>query len=344
MASNRFGLIYCFMTFGESHGPCVGVSLDGVPAGFPLDLGQITQDLNRRRPGSDALVSQRQETDAFEVISGLFQGKTTGAPLSFQVANRDARKKDYDEILECYRPGHADYTYHKKYGHFSPLGGGRASARETVGRVIAGSVARQFLSCMGIEVKARLSRVGRVTGDMEALRQEIGRVRKLGDSVGGQVEVEALNVPPGIGEPMYERLDARLAFALMSIQAVKAVEIGEGVEVAQLRGSENNDGLRKDGFESNHAGGILGGISTGQPICVRISLKPTPSIPMAQSTVTHGGEEVRLKLKGRHDPCVALRSLVIAEAMVAQVIFDLILYSKIVSGDWSPQSSNGAGI
>ena len=260
MASNRFGLVYCFTSFGESHGPCVGVTLDGVPSGFTLDLDAISQDLARRRPGFDSLVSQRQEADEFEVISGLYEGKTTGAPLSFLIANRDARKKDYEEVLQTYRPGHADFTYHQKYGHFAPHGGGRASARETVARVIAGSVARQFLSRRGIEITARLSKVGQVSGELDRLRDEVARMRKQGDSIGGQVDIEAVNVPAGIGEPMYERLDARLAFALMSIQAVKAVEIGDGVAVAEMRGSQNNDFLSHAGFESNHAGGILGGI------------------------------------------------------------------------------------
>lgn len=326
MASNSFGLIYRFTSFGESHGDCLGVILDGVPSNFPLDLKQIQKDLDRRKPGQNKLMSQRKEDDEFELVSGFFEGKTTGTPLTFLVKNKDQKSRSYTDIVNLYRPGHADFTYHKKYKNYNPYGGGRSSARETLARVIAGAVAKQYLDQFGIKIEARLTQVGEVIASEELMNQEILRVKKLKNSIGGKIQVVAKNVPIGVGEPIYEKLDARLAYGLMSINAVKAVEIGDGVQVVTKLGSQNNDILRKDNlFESNHAGGILGGISTGQDVIASVSIKPTPSIFISQQTVNKKNEEVEFDLKGRHDPCVALRAPVIVESMVAQVIFDLML-------------------
>ncbi|MCO4783478.1 MAG: chorismate synthase [Candidatus Cloacimonetes bacterium] len=326
MASNSFGLIYRFTSFGESHGDCLGVILDGVPSNFPLDLTKIQADLDRRKPGQNKLMSQRKEDDDFELVSGYFEGKTTGTPLTFLVRNKDQKSRSYTDIVNLYRPGHADYTYHKKYKNYNPYGGGRSSARETLARVIAGSVAKQFLETFNISIEAQLTQVGDIKGSVDLMHEEILRVKKLGNSIGGKIEVRAKNIPVGVGEPIYEKLDARLAYAFMSINAVKAVEIGDGVEVVTKMGSENNDVIRKDGrFESNHSGGILGGISTGQDLLASVSIKPTPSIFVTQDTINKNNEEVQFDLKGRHDPCVALRAPVIIEAMMAQVVFDLML-------------------
>ncbi|MCJ8345302.1 chorismate synthase [bacterium] len=326
MASNSFGLIYRFTSFGESHGNYMGVILDGVPSNFPLDLQKIQDDLDRRKPGQNKLMSQRKEEDTFELVSGFFEGKTTGTPLTFLVKNKDQRSRSYNNIIDLYRPGHADYTYHKKYENYNPYGGGRSSARETLCRVIAGAVAKQFLEKFSIQIEAHLCQVGEVKDDLEAMHNEILRVKKMGNSIGGKIKIVAKNVPVGVGEPIYEKLDARLAYALMSINAVKAVEIGDGVDVVDKLGSENNDIIKKDGkFLTNHAGGILGGISSGQEIVATMSIKPTPSIFINQETTNKENEELEFQLKGRHDPCVALRAPVIGEAMMAQVIFDLML-------------------
>jgi len=343
MASNGFGLLYRFTTWGESHGSCIGVTIDGIPADFPLDLDWLNKDLQRRKPGTSKLVSSRKEEDSFTILSGFFEGRTTGAPLSFSFLNQDVRKKDYEKNLSVIRPGHADYTYGIKYQNYDPYGGGRSSARETIGRVVAGSIAAQFLKEWGIVVQGELTRVGSVSEDTEGMRQEALKAKQDGDSVGGQVVVRASGVPAGIGEPVYEKLDARLAYALMSINAVKAVEIGDGVDVAGKRGSENNDQMNADGFLSNHCGGILGGISTGEEIFVRISLKPTPSIFCEQNTINSRGEATKLKLRGRHDPCVAFRAVVVAEAMVSQVLLDMILMamangSTHLKLDWRQRS------
>ncbi|PCJ19270.1 MAG: chorismate synthase [Candidatus Cloacimonadota bacterium] len=326
MASNSFGLIYRFTSFGESHGDLVGVILDGVPSNFPLDLDKIQADLDRRKPGQNKLMSQRKEEDKFEIVSGFFEGKTTGTPLTFLIKNKDQRSRNYSDIVDLYRPGHADFTYHKKYKNYNPYGGGRSSARETLTRVIAGAVAKQFLEKFQIKIEASLIQVGDIKDDINLMHQKILEVKKTGDSIGGKVKITASNVPVGVGEPIYEKLDARLAYALMSINAVKAVEIGDGLAVVNKLGSENNDVIKKDGnFLSNHAGGILGGISSGQDIVATMSIKPTPSIFLNQETINKKNEEIEFQLKGRHDPCVALRAPVIGEAMMAQVIFDLML-------------------
>ena len=331
MASNSFGKIFRFATWGESHGPAIGVVIDGVPANFKLDLEFIQSELSRRRPGSSKLTTARKEKDQFELLSGFFDGRTTGAPLSFIIKNENKRGKDYEILKNLYRPGHADYTYHKKYKNYDPYGGGRSSARETAGRVIAGAIAKQYLSLMGVKVEASLKQVGNVQGELEVLQSEILRVKQQGDSIGGVIEVVATGVPTGWGEPTYEKLDARLAYALMGLHAVKAVEIGDGINVVSRLGSENNDEITPQGFKSNSSGGVLGGISTGQEIIARVHIKPTASIFKPQDTIDREGNSKILDLRGRHDPCVALRAIVIVESIVAAVLFDLCLLANALS-------------
>ena len=331
MASNSFGKIFRFTTWGESHGPAIGVVIDGVPPNFKLDLEFIQSELDRRRPGSSKLTTARKEKDKFELLSGFFEGRTTGAPLSFIIKNENKRGKDYEVLRSLYRPGHADYTYHKKYKNYDPYGGGRSSARETAGRVIAGAIAKQYLALNGISVVANLKQVGKVQGEFEVLQAEILKVKQQGNSIGGVIEVIANGVPAGWGEPTYEKLDARLAYALMGLHAVKAVEIGDGVDVVGRSGLENNDEISPEGFKSNSSGGVLGGISTGQPIVARVHIKPTASVFHPQNTIDREGNPQVLDLRGRHDPCVALRAVVIVEAIVATVLFDLCLLANALS-------------
>tara|TARA_B100000674_G_C37942396_1_gene963230 strand:+ start:230 stop:1237 length:1008 start_codon:yes stop_codon:yes gene_type:complete len=331
VASNSFGKIFRFTTWGESHGPAIGVVVDGVPPNFALDLEFIQSELDRRRPGSSKFTTSRKEKDRFELLSGFFDGRTTGAPLSFMITNQNKRSKDYEILRNLYRPGHADYTYHKKYVNYDPYGGGRSSARETAGRVIAGAIAKQFLSHSGVSVDAQLKQVGEVEGELDILKAEILRVKQQGDSIGGVIEVKADGVPIGWGEPTYEKLDARLAYALMGLHAVKAVEIGDGVSVVGRLGSENNDELTPEGFKTNSSGGVLGGISSGQQLVARVHIKPTASIFKSQNTIDREGRHNVLDLKGRHDPCVALRAIVIVEAIVASVLFDLSLLANALA-------------
>ena len=331
MASNSFGKIFRFTTWGESHGPAIGVVIDGVPPNFKLDLEFIQSELDRRRPGSSKLTTARKEKDKFELLSGFFEGRTTGAPLSFIIKNENKRGKDYEVLTSLYRPGHADYTYHKKYKNYDPYGGGRSSARETAGRVIAGAIAKQYLALNGVSVAANLKQVGKVQGEFEVLQAEILKVKQQGNSIGGVIEVIANGVPAGWGEPTYEKLDARLAYALMGLHAVKAVEIGDGVDVVGRSGLENNDEISPEGFKSNSSGGVLGGISTGQPIVARVHIKPTASVFHPQNTIDREGNPQVLDLRGRHDPCVALRAVVIVEAIVATVLFDLCLLANALS-------------
>ncbi len=331
MASNSFGKMFRFTTWGESHGPAIGVVIDGVPPNFKLDLNFIQSELDRRRPGSSKLTTARKEKDKFELLSGFFEGRTTGAPLSFIIRNENKRGRDYEVLRTLYRPGHADYTYHKKYKNYDPYGGGRSSARETAGRVIAGAIAKQYLSLSSVSVEASLKQVGDVKGDIDVLQAEILKVKQQGNSIGGVIEVVASGVPAGWGEPTYEKLDARLAYALMGLHAVKAVEIGDGMSVVGRYGSENNDELTPEGFKSNSSGGVLGGISTGQQVVARVHIKPTASIFKPQNTIDREGCAQVLDLKGRHDPCVALRAVVIVEAIVATVLFDLYLLANALS-------------
>ena len=339
--SNSFGNLFRISTFGESHGPALGVLIDGCPAGLPLSLDLITKELERRRPGQSKVVTQRKETDEFELVSGTFEGLTTGMPLMFLVRNQDAKSKDYDDIKDKFRPGHADFTYFAKYRHRDYRGGGRSSARETVGRVIGGAVAKQLLATIGVSFVGGLVQLGTVRAKqrlwdqvetnelrcidpdvLEAMRAELELARKERDSVGGVVEVQAFGVPAGLGEPVFGKLDAEIGSAMLSIPAVKGVEIGTGFESAGMRGTALNDEMYPDGFSSNHHGGILGGISSGAPVVVRIALKPTSSIPQDKNTIDTAMQSTVLMTKGRHDPCVAIRAVPIAEAMLALVLAD----------------------
>lgn len=342
--ANTFGALYRMTTFGESHGKALGVIVDGCPAGVELDLPAIQEELNRRRPGQSTLVTPRKEKDEFEILSGVFEGKTTGCPIMAIIHNEDVKSKDYAEIKDLFRPGHADFTYFAKYGHRDYRGGGRSSARETAARVIAGAIAKQVLKPHGISFKGGVTQVGNVAAEkylweqveqnevrsvdpdkLDAMREEIERARKDRDSVGGKVEVWAEGVPAGLGEPIFARLDAVIAAAMMSIPAVKGVEIGAGFESCSLRGSQMNDQMSKAGFLSNNHGGILGGISSGAPIVVRLAIKPTSSIPQDKKTIDVNFKEQTISTKGRHDPCVALRAVPIAEAMLAVVILDFLM-------------------
>lgn len=352
MSGNTFGHLLRLTTFGESHGPLIGAVLDGVPPRLPLDESDIQPFLDRRRPGQSRFTTQRQETDRVRIVSGVFEGQTTGTPIGLLIENADARSKDYGAIKDVFRPGHADYTYWCKYGIRDYRGGGRSSARETAMRVAAGAIARKILGdavvVRGALVQMGTDRIERPRWDWEeCLRNPfwcpdaaaaarwaglLDGIRKNGSSTGGIVEIEAAAPPAGLGAPIFDRLDADLAKALMSIPAVKGVEIGAGFAAAARTGAENNDEMRMDDgsvrFLSNHAGGILGGISTGQPIICRIAVKPTSSLPIPQRTVNTAGEDAMIATKGRHDPCVAIRAVPVAEAMVALVLADHLLRHK----------------
>jgi chorismate synthase len=321
---NTFGRSFRVTTFGESHGRALGVVIDGCPPGIPLSEGDIQPFLDRRRPGKGPLESPRREPDRVEILSGLFQGKTTGAPLTLMVQNRDIREEDYHELEEIFRPGHADFTYQAKYGIRDHRGGGRSSGRETVARVAAGAVAAKYLAGKGIRITGRILEIHGKT-DPDAMDREIEKARDEGDSVGGIAEVLVSGCPAGLGDPVFSKLDALLAHALMGIGAVKGVEIGEGFAAARMKGSKHNDAITREGFATNHAGGILGGISTGQEIVARIAVKPTSSIAKTQRTIDRRGNEVSISIKGRHDPCIVPRILPVAEAMVALVILDAFL-------------------
>lgn len=341
MVGNTFGTSFRITTFGESHGQALGVVIDGCPAGLTLNLELIQAELERRRPGQSKLVSPRNEPDQLQVYSGLFEGKTTGAPIMMLVENKDVKSKDYAAIKDLFRPGHGDFTYFAKYRHRDYRGGGRASARETLGRVLGGAVAKQLLAFGGISIRGGVTQIGKVkvaqyiwdaveknevrSVDPDVVSQmidEIEKARKNRDSVGGIVEVQALGVPPGLGEPVFGKLDAAIAGGLMSIPAVKGVEIGSGFESASLLGSEMNDELTPSGFVSNNHGGILAGISSGAPIVARMVVKPTSSLPRDQQTVDVEFQPQSISTKGRHDPCVAMRAVPIAEAMLALVLVD----------------------
>jgi len=358
MSGNNFGTIFRITTWGESHGRAVGVVVDGCPAGLALSAQDIQKELDRRRPGQSRASTARQEADRVEILSGIFEGHTTGTPISLLIWNKDADSSAYDLLRDKPRPGHADYAYQMKYGLRDHRGGGRASARETVGRVAAGAVAKKLLATEGIEVVAYVTELGGIVADIassnllelrnraesntvrcpdhaaaERMLERLDAVRREGDSLGGVVVVTAVGVPAGLGEPVFDKLDGDLAKALMSIGAVKAVEIGAGRECAGMRGSEMNDPLfMREGridFESNHAGGILGGISTGGPIVCTIAVKPTPSIARRQNTVDLAcGETAEIEINGRHDPAIPPRIVPVAEAMVALVLADYLLRQR----------------
>lgn len=345
MAGNTIGQHFRVTTFGESHGIALGCIVDGCPPGLELTEADLQKDLDRRRPGTSKYTTQRREPDEVKILSGVFEGKTTGTSIGMLIENTDQRSKDYSEIKDKFRPGHADYTYHQKYGQRDYRGGGRSSARETAMRVAAGAVAKKYLlQEFGIEIRAYLSQMGDVSIDkvdwdeiennaffcpdadkVDALDELIRKLKKEGDSIGAKLTVVAQGVPVGLGEPVFDRLDADIAHSLMSINAVKGVEIGDGFEVVKQRGSEHRDPLTPEGFGSNHAGGILGGISSGQDIVANIALKPTSSITVPGETITRDGEKTELITKGRHDPCVGIRAVPIAEAMLAIVLMDHLL-------------------
>jgi len=329
---NSFGRNFRITSFGESHGVGIGVVIDGCPPRMDLDIQDIQPFLDRRRPGTSLLTSSRKEEDKIEILSGIFEGKTTGAPIALLVRNLDQQSKDYEEFREKFRPGHADLTWQEKYGIRDHRGGGRSSGRETIGRVAAGAVAVKFLSAQGISITGKILAVHGKTDPAE-IQKEILRAKESGDSVGGIVEITARGCPSGLGDPVFGKLDALIASAMMGIGAVKGVEIGDGFAVAGMFGSENNDPLTKDGFSSNHAGGILGGISSGQDIVVRIAVKPTPSIEKTQKTRDIHGNTTEISVKGRHDPCIVPRIVPVAEAMIALVLIDCVLerekYQKI---------------
>lgn len=354
MSGNTFGQSFRVTTFGESHGAAIGCIIDGCPPSLPLSEKNIQPDLDRRRPGASKFVTQRREADQVEILSGVFEGKTTGTPIALLIRNQDAKSKDYANLRDVFRPGHADWTYAKKYGIRDHRGGGRSSARETAARVAAGAVAKTALRALYRKVRIRACL--RAMGDIRiphrrwrdvaanpffapdsalvpALEDKITALRRAGDSCGALVEVVADGVPAGLGEPVFDRLDADIARALMSINAVKGVEIGDGFAVVAKSGSANNDAMDADKFLSNHAGGILGGISTGEPIVARIAVKPTSSIRVAQSTRDCAGAAATVVTTGRHDPCVGIRAVPIAEAMVALTLADHALRHRAQTGN-----------
>ncbi len=344
MSGNSFGRLFRITTWGESHGPALGVVIDGCPPGISLSEQDIQADLEKRKPGK-ALTTPRREPDRVEILSGVFNGVTTGTPISLVIFNRDVRSRDYDEIARLYRPGHADRTYDQKYGLRDWRGGGRSSGRETAARVAAGAVARKFLKERNISVQAYTVALGGVccrSLDFEeiernplfcpdaeaavAMEERIKEVRSMGDTLGGIVEVRAQGCPPGLGEPVFDKLDARLAGALMSIGAVKGVEIGAGFAAASMLGSENNDPITPEGYSSNHAGGTLGGISTGMEIVARAAVKPIPSISKPQQTITAEGTPTTIQIKGRHDISAIPRIVPVCEAMTLLVLADFMLH------------------
>jgi chorismate synthase len=348
MSGNTFGKLFAVTTFGESHGPALGCIVDGCPPGLALSAEDIQPFLDKRKPGQSKYTTQRREDDRVEILSGLFEGLTTGTPIALLIRNADQRSSDYEAIKDLFRPGHADFTYHHKYGHRDYRGGGRSSARETAARVAAGAIARLYLERIaGVKIIGYLQQMGTLVLDfddeseitknpffcpnkhqVQALADYIDDLRRQGDSVGARVTVVANGVPIGLGDPVFDKLDAMLAYAMMSINAVKGVEIGAGFASVTQQGSEHRDEMSKQGFLSNNAGGILGGISTGQPLVVSMALKPTSSIVKPGKTINTMGEEVTVVTKGRHDPCVGLRAVPIAEAMMALVLMDHYLRDK----------------
>ncbi|HII76837.1 MAG TPA: chorismate synthase [Methanolinea sp.] len=329
---NTFGRSFRITTFGESHGPALGVVIDGCPPGIALSEGDIQPFLDRRRPGRSPHSSPRREEDRVEILSGVFEGRTTGAPIALLFRNSDSRPGDYGSLREVFRPGHADYTWWRKYGIRDHRGGGRSSGRETVARVAAGAVAAKVLEQKGIRIGSRVLEIHGRTSP-EEMEAAIADAIQAGDSVGGVVEVTAGGCPPGLGDPVFGKLDAMIGLAMLSIGAVKGVEIGDGFAAARVRGSEQNDQMEREGFLTNHAGGILGGISTGAEIVVRIAVKPTPSIAKEQRTVDNAGEERVISVKGRHDPCIVPRLVPVAEAMLALVLADALMEQEKI-GTW----------
>ncbi|WP_346205799.1 chorismate synthase [Aeromonas salmonicida] len=353
MAGNSFGQLFRVTTFGESHGLALGAVVDGCPPGLEISEADLQIDLDRRKPGTSRYTTPRREPDEVKILSGVFEGRTTGTSIGLLIENTDQRSKDYSDIKDVFRPGHADYTYHQKYGQRDYRGGGRSSARETAMRVAAGAIAKKYLKQMhGIEITGFLSQLGPIkaegfdaaqieqnpfffpdAGKLEALDQYMRDLKKEGNSVGAKVQVIATKVPVGLGEPVFDRLDADIAHAMMGINAVKGVEIGDGFAVVEQKGSEHRDEMTPAGFASNHAGGILGGISSGQDIVVSMALKPTSSITVPGKTINTEGEAIEMITKGRHDPCVGIRAVPIAEAMLALVLMDHLLRHRAQNQD-----------
>ena len=342
MSGSSLGKLFCVTVFGESHGPAIGCVVDGCPPGMALAEADIQHDLDRRKPGTSRHVTQRRESDTVEILSGTYEGKTTGTPIGLLIRNEDQRSKDYGNISETFRPGHADYTYTQKFGARDPRGGGRSSARLTAPIVGAGAIAKKWLAeHYGVSIRGYMSALGPVdipfvswdevnnnaffapsAAIVPKLEEYMDALRKSGDSVGARVSVVADNVPPGWGEPLYDKLDADLAHALMGLNAVKGVEIGDGMEVARQKGTEHRDEITPEGFLSNHAGGILGGISSGQAIVAHIAIKPTSSIRLPGRSIDLHGQPIEVVTHGRHDPCVGIRATPIAEALMAIVLMD----------------------
>ena len=353
MSGNTIGKNFTVTTFGESHGVALGCVIDGCPPGIEISSEEIQKELDLRKPGSNKYTTQRKENDEVEVLSGIFEGMTTGTPIGLLIRNKDQRSSDYDELKDVFRPSHADYSYIQKYGIRDHRGGGRSSARETSMRVAAGAIAKKFLqSKLSIEIDGYVSQIGKFKIEsfekdeiknnpffcpdknlIPELEKYIDQLRKEGDSIGAKITVCASGMPLGLGEPVFDKLDADIAHALMSINAVKGVEIGSGFEVINLQGSENRDEMSPDGFKSNNSGGISGGISTGQDLVASIALKPTSSIMVEGDTVNKKGESVKVQSKGRHDPCVGIRAVPIAEAMIAIVLTDHFLRNRAQNAD-----------
>lgn len=355
MSGNTIGTLFTLTSFGESHGAAIGGVVDGCPPGLELSAEDLQIDLDRRKPGTSRHVTQRKEADEVEILSGVFEGKTTGAPIGLLIRNTDQRSQDYSKIMNTFRPGHADYTYTQKYGIRDYRGGGRSSARETAVRVAAGAIAKKWLKAkFGIEIRAYLSQLGEIeipfiswdamhhqdnqifspnVEILPKLEAYLDQVRSERDSVGAKITVVAERVPVGLGEPIFDRLDAEIAYAMMGINAVKGIEIGAGFNAIAQRGSEHSDELTPTGFATNHAGGILGGISSGQNIQVNVAFKPTSSIPQERNSIDHHGEPVLMQTTGRHDPCVGIRAVPIVEAMLALVLMDHALRHRAQCGD-----------
>ncbi len=342
MSGNTFGTLFTVTSFGESHGPAIGCVVDGCPPGLELSAEDIQRELDRRKPGTSRHVTQRREPDTVEILSGVFEGRTTGTPIGLLIRNQDQRSRDYGNIAQTFRPGHADYAYTQKYGLRDYRGGGRSSARETAVRVAAGAIARKWLNARyGVTIRGWMSQLGpieipfvdesAIDGNaffapnaalVPRLESYMDELRKSGDSVGARISVRARGVPPGWGEPVYDRLDAQIAYAMMGINAVKGVEIGDGFASVAQKGSEHGDEMTPQGFLSNHAGGVLGGISTGQEVVAHLAIKPTSSIRLARRSINLDGAPQSVETHGRHDPCVGIRATPIAEAMLALVLID----------------------
>jgi chorismate synthase len=353
MSGNSIGKLFTVTSFGESHGPAIGCIVDGCPPGLELSASDLQVDLDRRKPGTSRHTTQRREDDEVEILSGVFEGRTTGTPIGLLIRNTDQRSKDYSEIMDRFRPGHADYTYNQKYGFRDYRGGGRSSARETAMRVAAGGIAKKYLrQRYGIEIRGYLAQLGPIraeafdwdqvernpffcpdAGKVAEMEAYMDALRKEGNSIGARINVVASGMMAGLGEPIFDRLDADLAHALMSINAVKGVEIGDGFLCVEQKGTEHRDEMTPEGFLSNHAGGVLGGISSGQDLVASIALKPTSSLRLPGQTVNRQGEPVEVVTQGRHDPCVGIRATPIAEAMMAIVVIDHVLRHRGQNGD-----------